>query len=293
MAQRVVVVTDSTSSLPPGFARELGITVVPLTVSMDSRIGTEGEDVLPADVTRALLDKRSVTTSRPSPAEFAEVYRRLLKAGAKQVVSVHLSAELSGTWDSARLAAQEFDYGVVRVVDSRSTAMALGFAVLAAARAAASGARVGDVQDAAVATADRARTLVYVDTLEYLRRGGRIGAAASLVGTALAMKPLLHVRDGRIVPLEKVRTTSKAINRLVALAVAEAGDVPVDIAVHHLAAPERAEEVAGRLRTQIPDVRALYVSEIGAVVGAHVGPGVVGIVVVPAAAAARPPTPQR
>jgi DegV family protein with EDD domain len=280
MAQRVMVVTDSTSSLPPGFARELGITVVPLTVTLDSRTGTEGEDILPADVTRALAEKRTVTTSRPSPAQFAEVYRRLLKSGARQVISIHLSSELSGTWDSARLAAQEFDYGVVRVVDSRSTAMALGFAVLDAARAAAGGARAGEVADVAVATADRARTLVYVDTLEYLRRGGRIGAAASLVGTALAMKPLLHVRDGRILPLEKVRTTSKALSRLVALSVAEAGDGPVDLAVHHLAAAERAEELAGRLRAQIPNVQSLYVSEIGAVVGAHVGPGVIGVVVV-------------
>jgi DegV family protein with EDD domain len=279
MAQRVVVVTDSTSALPPGFAHELGITVVPLTVTLDARSGTEGVDILPADVTKALTERRSVTTSRPSPAEFGEVYRRLLKSGARQIISVHLSAELSGTWDSARLAAQDFDYGVVRVVDSRSSAMALGFAVLAAARLAASGARAGEVQDAAVATADRSRTLIYVDTLEYLRRGGRIGAASSLVGTALAMKPLLHVRDGRILPLEKVRTTSKALTRLVALAAVEAGDGPVDVAVHHLAAPERAEEVAGRLRSEIPDVHALYVSEIGAVVGAHVGPGVVGVVI--------------
>lgn len=279
MAQRVVVVTDSTSSLPPGFARDLGITVVPLTVTLDARTGVEGEDVFPADVAKALTEKHTVTTSRPSPAEFGEVYRRLLKSGAKRIVSVHLSAELSGTWDSARLAAQDFDYGVVRVVDSRSTAMALGFAVLAAARAAAAGLPAADVQDAAVATADRARTLVYVDTLEYLRRGGRIGAASSLVGTALAMKPLLHVRDGRIIPLEKVRTTSKALTRLVALAAAEAGDAPVDIAIHHLAAPERAEDIAARLRAEVPTIQALYVSEIGAVIGAHVGPGVIGVVI--------------
>jgi DegV family protein with EDD domain len=279
VAQRVVVVTDSTSALPPGFARELSVTVVPLTVTLDARTGVEGEDVFPADVAKALIDRHTVTTSRPSPAEFSEVYRRLLKAGARRIVSVHLSAELSGTWDSARLAAQDFDYGVVRVVDSRSTGMALGFAVLAAARAAAAGSPASEVQDAAVATADRARTLVYVDTLEYLRRGGRIGAASSLVGTALAMKPLLHVQDGRVLPLEKVRTTSKALTRLVALAVAEAGDGPVDIAVHHLAAPDRAQDVAARLRAELPQIQALYVSEIGAVVGAHVGPGVIGVVI--------------
>ena len=165
-------------------------------------------------------------------------------------------------------------------MDSRSAAMGLGFAVLAAAEAAAAGGTPDEVYAAAVGTAERTTTLFYVDTLEHLRRGGRIGAAQALLGTALAVKPILHVREGRIVPLEKVRTVSKGIARLEALAVAAAGDGPADVAVHHLAAAERAALLAGRLRARLPLVEQFHESEIGAVVGAHVGPGVLGVVVV-------------
>ena len=121
--------------------------------------------------------------------------------------------------------------------------------------------------------------LFYVDSLEWLHRGGRIGAAAARFGTALAVKPLLHLADGRIMPLEKVRTSSKAIARLVQLTVAAAGDDPVDVAVQHLAAPERAAEVAGQLERRCRNLRELYESEVGAAVGAHVGPGLLGSVV--------------
>jgi DegV family protein with EDD domain len=276
----VAVVTDSTAYLPPGMADEFGVSVVPLRVTIGTRTGTDGVDVSPGQVTRALRDHVPVTTSRPSPGEFAAVYRKALDAGATNVVSVHLSAALSGTWESAALAAQDFGYGVVRVVDSRSTAMALGFAVLAAGRAAREGASASAVQDAAVSTVDNTRTYFYVDTLEYLRRGGRMGAAAALLATSLSVKPLLHVLDGQIVPLEKVRTSSKAIARLIQLTVAAARDRPVDVAVHHLAAAQRAAEVAERLRAEIPSLGELYTSEVGAVLGAHIGPGVLGTVVV-------------
>jgi DegV family protein with EDD domain len=276
----VAVVTDSTSYLPDGLAARLGIRVVPLQVTVGTRTGTEGLDVTAAMVTRALRDRLFVTTSRPSPADFAGAYRAALAGGASHVVSVHVSAALSGTWDSACLAAQDFGYGTVRVVDSRSAAMALGFAVLAASDAALAGADPAAVQDAAVATVDRTRSVFYVDTLEYLRRGGRIGSAAALLATSLSVKPLLHVEGGRVVPLEKVRTSAKALTRLVALTVDACGSGPVDVAVHHLDAPERAENVAARLREQIPSLGHLYTSEVGAVLGAHLGPGMVGTVVV-------------
>ena len=276
---RVAVVTDSTADLTADLIAEHGVRIVPLRIAIDARTAVDGVDIGPDEVVEALRAKRTVSTSRPSPGDFVGAYRQALDAGADHVVSVHLSAELSGTWDSARLAAQEFGYGVVRVVDSRSTSMALGFAVIAAARAAASGATAGDVQDAAVAAADRTSCLFYVDTLEYLRRGGRIGAAAAMLGTALSVKPLLHVRDGRIVPLEKVRTSSRALARLVALTVQAAGADPVDIGVQHLAAKDRADEVAERLREQLPSVRQLITAEVGATIGAHTGPGVVGVAV--------------
>jgi DegV family protein with EDD domain len=279
MGGRVAVVTDSTAYLPDGVAASLGIAVVPLQVVLGGVAGSEGSEVTPADVARALAQWTPVTTSRPNPSDFAAAYRGAVDAGAAGVVSVHISSELSGTWESARLGAEGFGGATIRVVDSRSAAMGLGFAVIAAAETARDGGSLEDVYAAAVRSAERTTTLFYVDTLEHLRRGGRIGAAAALLGTALSVKPILHVRDGRIVPLEKVRTATKGVARLEALAVQAAGSDPVDVAVHHLATPERAATLADRLR-RLPRLGQLYVSEVGAVVGAHVGTGLLGVVVV-------------
>jgi DegV family protein with EDD domain len=276
----VAVVTDSTSYLPRDLAAALDVRVVPLHVLIDGRSGRDVIDIGSAEVTLALRDRKVVTTSRPSPAEFGEAYQAALDGGATNVVSVHMSATLSSTWDSARLAAEDFGYGTVRVVDSRSAGMGLGFAVLAAARVAASGLPAAAVQDAAVATIDRTRAFFYVDTLEYLRRGGRIGSAAALVGTSLSVKPLLNMSDGRIVLLERVRTSTKALARLLQLTVETAGSSPVDIAVQHLDAADKAGELAGRLRAMVPGLGELYESEVGAAIGAHLGPGVIGTVVV-------------
>jgi DegV family protein with EDD domain len=276
---KVAVVTDSTAYLPDGIASKHDVGVVPLHVVLGLRTGMEGTEVSPSDVASALAERRiSVSTSRPTPGEFAAAYRA---AGSQCIVSVHLSGELSGTVEAARLAAAdvEGDGIEVRVIDARSIAMGLGFAVIAAAEAATAGADVDDVSAAASSTAERTTTLFYVDTLEHLRRGGRIGAAAALFGTALAVKPLLHVLDGRIAPLEKVRTASKALARLEDLAVGLAKDAPVDVAVHHLAAGEKANALAERLRARLTGLQSMHVSEVGAVVGAHVGPGLLGVVV--------------
>ncbi|MGQ0838063.1 DegV family protein [Actinokineospora sp.] len=275
------VVTDSTAYLPEGFADRHAVRVVPLFVHIDDRAGRDGIDIGPIELATALQERRTVTTSRPSPAEFAAEYRRLLDAGADGVLSIHLSRELSGTWESARLAAAEVGPDVVRVVDSRTTVMGLGFAALRAAAVAAEGASGAEVEAAAVEAAENTKCFFVVETMEYLRRGGRIGAAAAFLGTALAVKPLLHVHNGQIVPLEKVRTTSRALSRLVDLAVDAAGDTPVQLAVHHLAAPDRAAELANRLDERIRRSAGCVVSELGAVIGAHTGPGVLGVIVCP------------
>lgn len=276
----IAVVTDSTAYLPADVASRHGLTVVPITVVIGGREGLEGIDIAPADVATALLARRvSVTTSRPAPAEFDTVYRRLLDAGASGIVSVHLSAKLSGTYDAAVLAAAEFD-GAVEVVDGRSAGMGLGFAALASAAAALDGQDLAGVRDAATAAVDRTTVLFYVDSLEYLRRGGRIGAAQALLGTALSVKPILHMVDGAIVVRDKVRTASRALAKMIDLAVAAAGDRPVDIAIHHLGTPEKAETISVTLRERLGDgVQTLYVSEIGAAVAAHAGPGLLSIVV--------------
>lgn len=273
------MVTDSTSYLPAGLADRLGVEVVPLQVQLGDRSGREGLDVSPGDVTAALRARLPVSTSRPTPGDFGKLYRTILESGSQRVLSVHLSAELSGTCDSARLAAGELEPGQVQVLDSRSAGMALGFGVLAAARAAAAGAELAEVEQAARRTLAATTALFYVDSLEWLHRGGRIGTAAARFGTALAVKPLLKLVDGRIAPLEKVRTASKAIARLVQLGVTAAGNQPVDVAVQHLAAPDRAAALADQLRAALPQLRELHQSEVGAAVGAHVGPGLLGIVV--------------
>ncbi|MGY1746497.1 DegV family protein [Blastococcus sp. SYSU D00695] len=278
----VAVVTDSTAYLPAELVERYAIAVVPLYVVLAGRSGREGTDISPQDVARALTTRgQQVSTSRPTPGDFLAAYRRCLDGGADRVVSVHLSAELSGTCDAARLAAAQVGEHLVTVLDSRSAAMGTGFAVLAAVRAAQAGEDAPGVVEAARATAAGTRTLFVVDTLEHLRRGGRIGSAASLLGTALAVKPVLHVADGRVVPLEKVRTSARALARLVQRAVEAADGREVDLAVHHLASPERAQKLAGDLRAALPDVGDLLVSELGAAIGAHVGPGAVGVVVSP------------
>ena len=283
MVGKIAVVTDSTSYLPDGLADMLGITVVPLHVVVGGVVEAEGPEVSPLEVARTLYEQQgSVRTSRSAPPELVAAYRRRLADGAAGVVSVHISAALSGTWESARLAAQECGgSSVVRVVDSRTTAMGLGFAVIGAAETAQAGGSLDEVYAVAVGLAARATCLFYVDTLEYLRRGGRIGAAQALLGTALSVKPILTVSDGAIVLAEKVRTASRGMARLTTLAAQAAGESTVDLAVHHLAAPQRAAALAERLCEAVPKVRRFYHSEIGAVVGAHTGPGLLGVVVSP------------
>lgn len=276
----VAVVTDSTAYLPAELSGANDLTVVPLTVVLNGDEGLEGIQIFPDEVARALGARRvAVSTSRPSPAQFADAYRELIDAGADGIVSVHLSAKLSGTYESASLAADEVG-AKVAVVDSKTTGMGLGFAALAAVAAARQGASWDSVRQAAVDHAARVTTLFYVDTLEFLRRGGRIGAASALLGTALSVKPILHVQDGAIVVRDKVRTAGRALARLVDLAVDASGDGEVDLAVHHLGTPDRAAALADAVAMRLGDrLRDCYVSEIGAVVAAHVGPGVAGVVV--------------
>lgn len=276
----LAVVTDSTAYLPQPQLDSRGIVVVPLTVVLGDRAWEEGSEISARSLAEALRERRPVTTSRPSPEIFAEAYREAAAAGARGVVSLHLSAEISGTYDAALLAARDAPVPV-HVVDTGMVAMALGFCALAAAEAAESG---GSLEEAVAAAEKRAAgtsAFFYVDTLDYLRRGGRIGATQALLGSALAVKPLLELADGRIGLLEKVRTASKAIARLEEIVVERAEGGPVDVAVHHLAAPERAEQLASRLRERVVGLGELHVSEVGAVIGAHTGPGLVGAVVSP------------
>ncbi|MFH8595782.1 DegV family protein [Streptomyces rimosus] len=280
MSRHVAIVTDSTAYLPRAALQRHAITAVPLTVVLGDEALAEGTEISARSVAQALQKRRYVTTSRPSPEAFAATYREIAEAGAQSIVSLHLSSEFSGTYDAAVLAAAEAPVPV-RVVDTGMVAMALGFCALAAAEAAESGGSLDEAVAAAEKRAEQTSAYFYVDTLDYLRRGGRIGAAQALLGSALAVKPLLQLAEGRINLLEKVRTASKAIARLEEIAVERAGEGQVDIAVHHLAAPDRSDALADRLRERVPGLAELHVSEVGAVIGAHTGPGLLGVVVSP------------
>ncbi|MET9619192.1 DegV family protein [Streptomyces sp. NPDC006464] len=280
MSRHVAIVTDSTAYLPPQTMERHAITAVPLTVVVDDQALEEGTEISARSLAQALQKRRPVTTSRPSPEVFAATYRAAAEAGAKGVVSLHLSAEFSGTYDAAVLAAKGAPVPV-RVVDTRMVGMALGFCALAAAEVVDAGGSLDEAVAAAEKRAAGTSAFFYVDTLDYLRRGGRIGAAQALLGSALAVKPLLELDGGRIELREKVRTASKAIARLEEIAVERAASGPVDVAVHHLSAPERAAALADRLRERLPGMKELQVSEVGAVIGAHTGPGLLAVVVSP------------
>lgn len=284
----VALVTDSTAHLQPGAAEDFGVTVVPLQVVIDDEVYDEGTpEATPERVAAALREKRAVSTSRPAPTVFGDLYARLADEGVAEVVSVHLSAEVSGTFESALVASRSAPIPVT-CVDTRQVGVATGYAVESACAVIAAGGSAADAAKAAQARAEAATSLFYVNTLEYLRRGGRVGAAAAVFGGVLAVKPLLGIVDGVIVPQAKVRTAAKAIAQLEAMAVAAAGEQRVEACVAHLAAEDRATAMAERLAEQLGDrlvpdrdgspVRCL---ELGGVLGAHVGPGMLAICVAP------------
>jgi DegV family protein with EDD domain len=279
-----VIVTDSTASLPPEVAAERGIVVVPLQVVIGATVYDEGADGATPDlVAAALKEWKPVSTSRPGPAALLEVYEKAALEGATEIVSIHLSGDMSGTFESAQVAARDASIRVIPV-DTRQVGVATGYAALSAADVLDAGGTADEAAAAARERAAAASSLFYVDTLEYLRRGGRIGAARALLGGALSVKPLLQIEDGKVASLEKLRTSARALSRLEELAVQAAGEAPVDVCVAHLANPDRAgvltERLAQRLEANL-EGRDVWCGELGAVLGAHVGPGMIAVCVAP------------
>lgn len=274
-----MIVTDSTSSLPHYVVEREGIKVVGMQITVDQMAFTEQIEVSSQAVLAALLNHRKVTTSQPSRGAIRAIYEECVSEGATEILSVHLSSELSGTYGTCSVVAKDFSVPV-HVVDSRSIGLGLGFSVIQASRA-----KETEIRDVAVMVQEQARATnvwLYVETLEYLRRGGRLGAAGSLVGGALQIKPILHIKDGRLLPFEKVRTTSKAIARLVDLAVQSVSESvkPVSIGIQHAGNREKAQDLAQQLGNKLPGT-PIMISELGAVLSAHVGPGALGVVVAP------------
>jgi fatty acid-binding protein DegV len=306
----VAIVTDSTASLPEGAAERWGIGVVPLDVVVDGERHVEGVDLSPGALLTALTRNAKVTTSQPPPAAFAAAYARAAASGAREIVSIHLSGGLSGTVRAARLAAESSPVPV-HVVDSGAVAMALGFAVLDAARfsvgpptseptAPAPGPLAAarawwharshpeaalpsgtEVAEHARLVAASTRVWFLVDSLDHLRRGGRLSVSATAIGIVLGLRPILTMHDGGIDVLEKVRTRRAARERLVALAVADVVRRPsARVAVHHLGQPEVAATLATEVAAATGDrLVETAVCESSAVLAAHAGPGLLAIVV--------------
>lgn len=299
----MVVVTDSTACLPPDLLRAHHVRVVPLDVVVDGVRSLDGE-VAPTDLLAALRRGARMSTSQPPPAAFSAAYARAVDDGATAIVSVHLSGALSGTVAAARAAAAECAVPV-EVVDSGSAAMGLGFAVLAAARfaeavpvatrpsrwrrlrrrrsapGAAPAPTAADVAAVAARSAQDASVWFLVDSLDHLRRGGRLSAASAVLGTLLALHPLLTLTAGRLTVATKVRTRRAARQRLEQLAVdAVLARGAARVAVHHLdqevAARELADAIVDRTQGRVAEV---VVAPAGAVLAVHVGPGLLAVVV--------------
>lgn len=272
----VTVVTDSSARLDPDLMQRWGIRQVPLHVLVDGVDLLDQVDDVPYDI----HDKPHATTAGATPADLSEVYRQALaESGGDGVVAVHLSAALSSTFSSAVGAAREFG-SAVRVVNSRSAAAGVGFVALAAARAAADGGNLDAVESAARAAVPRGHAFIVVHRLDNLRRSGRIGTAASWLGTALSLKPLLCLDvDGRLVLSQRIRTVSKAHAALVDAVVEVVGDHPATLAVHHVDNHDGAAEIGAALTTRLPQVNSMSVTDMGPVLSVHVGGGAVGVCV--------------
>ncbi|MBP2451271.1 DegV family protein with EDD domain [Mycolicibacterium lutetiense] len=268
-----MVVTDSTSQLRPELCEEWGIRQVPLHILDDGNDLRDGIDPMPSGI----YDQPRVTTSGASPADLADTYRQALAdSSGDGVVAVHISAALSSTYSTAAAVAREIG-PAVRVVNSRAAAMGVGFVALAAAESARGGGALDTVEAAARAAIPRGKAFIVVHRLDNLRRSGRIGTAASWLGTALSLKPLLRLDvDGRLVLSQRIRTTSKAHAALVDQIVDAAGDRAVRVVVHHVDNPDGAEEIAAALTDRLPKLGSLSVTDMGAVLAVHVGGGAVG-----------------
>jgi DegV family protein with EDD domain len=269
----VRIVTDSTADLTPEQQRAAGITVVPLNVHFGDEVFRDHVDLSADEFFRRLKASSQLPrTSQPSVGAFEEAYRKLLEGG-NEIVSVHLSSKVSGTYNSALMAAQSVGDGKIDVVDSLSTSMALGFMALEGAKLAKAGRDRQAVAECLQGLVPKARVICVVDTLTYLERGGRIGKARALLGSLLNVKPILQLKDGEVVPVGRARGRPQSLSRLVELLQRD-GKVS-QLAIMHGAAQRDAEQLRERVASSYPGVD-IQLTEIGAVLGTHTGPGVIG-----------------
>lgn len=271
----VVVVTDSSTRLPADLREKWGIRQVPLHILIDDTDLRDGVDDVPDDI----HEFGQASTAAATPAELDEAYRQALSdSGGDGVVAVHLSAALSGTFGAAETTAAAIG-SAIRVVDSKSTAMNTGFVALAAARAAADGADLDTVAQAAAGAVSRNHGFIVVQQLDNLRRSGRIGGAGAWLGTKLSLKPLLRIDDGKLVLAQRVRTASKAVATMIDRVGEVVGERSAAIAVHHVANPGGAADLVAALAERLPTCEPVVVTDLGPVLAMHVGAGALAVCV--------------
>lgn len=269
------IVTDSSADIPQHIADALDISVIPLRILFGNQSYREGVDITHDEFYERLIREAPnlPKTSIPAPTDFEEVYQQILDDG-DEIISIHLSSSLSGVFNLANLVANQLDPSRITVIDSRSVSMCLGWVAINAAEAA----MRDDSKEEIVALINdmlpRLRIPSFLDTLEFIKHGGRIGGAEALLGTVLDVKPILHVEEGAVAPLEKVRTRGKAVDRLVEMAH-QLGPFD-DLAVMHTHAPHLAEELAKKLGTVHPRGNIL-IAETGCAMGTHTGPNSLGL----------------
>ncbi len=275
---KVAIVVDGTAYLPEDLIQKYNLYVIPLLVNWGGESLQDNVDIT-ADQFYARLqtEKEMPTTSQPSPGDFLEIYNKAAET-ADSIVCVTISSELSGTYASAIAARDMMDDFPIEVVDSKSTIMGLGFMALAAAEAVAAGADYKETAAKARALVPRMRLLFVVDTLEFLHRGGRIGGASRYMGTILSIKPILTLADGKVTPLDKVRTMKKAVAKMLSIAEKDLrGQTNFRIAVQNASAPAEGNQVAKEVKKKF-GLTDVIQSDISPVVGTHVGPGSIAVV---------------
>ncbi len=271
----VRVVTDSTADIPQDLVKELDISVVPLTVQFGDKSFQDGVDITPDQFFQWLTESSQLpTTSQPSPGAFLDVYRGLLEA-EHQVVSIHISDNLSGTLNSARQAKEQLGDVPLEIIDSRQAAISLGLVVIATARAAKDGASYEETQAVAKRVLGQVQLFALLDTLEYLRKGGRVGKVRGFIGTLLHVRPIITVIDGIVQSVISVRSRDQGIRYM--LTLAEERAPLLQAAVFHSTTPDQADELAEQVRPLVSDGNVI-IGRVGPVIGTHVGPGTVGVV---------------
>ncbi len=286
---RIAFVTDSTAGIPAEQKHRHKIEVVPLQVIFGTEVFRDGVDLTQAEFFQRLRSARTLpTTSQPTVADFEQTYSKLLDdPDVDSIISVHISSRLSGTYSEATQVAERLmaERGgdkskKISVVDSESVYMGCGLMVINGARAAEAGKGHDEVVRLIEGMRPHVRILVLVDTLEYLQRGGRIGGAQAFIGGLLNVKPILQVKEGRVEPLERVRTRRRAMERLVEIAAEAVGRRPVQVAVGHGEAEEDAKVLSQMIRDRL-NVAEEFTSDLGPVIATHTGPGVLGFVYYP------------